>query len=300
MDLIDIKIFLLLAKSNNLSQTSSIVNFSQSTVSYRIRKLETFVGARLIYREKGKSSTQLTERGEAFIEIAERWADLYQDTQRIKNPNHQRLTAGVVHSISTSIFTDAYQDLVKQHPNLRFEVYTRYSDDIYSLIENRYADLGYVSIPQDRRNLLTTPSLKQTYKIVIYRSENQETETYTPEQLDVNNELYISWGEDFDSWHRNLWTSPDQYHIKIDDLSLLESLLNSEGLWAIVPSASAYKLAHRNSKVKVARLVCESPFIKTYHKVIRRSMLSSNSSFIEVFDTLVSKYSSQHDLSGPS
>ena len=68
----DMEVFLSLVKTRNISKTASLMYLAQSTVSHRLKALEDELGCRLVERNKGKTSITFTDRGKAFIPIAEK------------------------------------------------------------------------------------------------------------------------------------------------------------------------------------------------------------------------------------
>ena len=58
---------------------------SQSTVSNRLKSLEDELGCQLIVRTRGHRAVQLTRQGEEFVQIASRWKELFDETERLKS-----------------------------------------------------------------------------------------------------------------------------------------------------------------------------------------------------------------------
>mgnify|MGYP000562133986 CR=1 FL=1 len=70
MDRIDVELFLAVVKWNSITKASEIMHFSQPTVSYRLKLLEKEMGVQLFHRHKGQRTSELTQQGEQFIDIA--------------------------------------------------------------------------------------------------------------------------------------------------------------------------------------------------------------------------------------
>ena len=80
----EVETFLELFRTRNITRTAELMYVSQSTVSNRLKSLENELGCQLIVRTRGHRVVQLTRQGEEFIQIAERWKELFDETERLK------------------------------------------------------------------------------------------------------------------------------------------------------------------------------------------------------------------------
>ena len=85
MDHRDIETFLELVRTRNITKTAENLYLSQSTVSNRLKNLEDELGCQLIFRAKGHRIIQLTRQGEEFVPVAERWRNLFEETELLKS-----------------------------------------------------------------------------------------------------------------------------------------------------------------------------------------------------------------------
>lgn len=81
----DIEIFLELVRTRNITKTAEYLYLSQSTISSRLKNLEDEMGCQLIVRAKGRRMIQLTRQGEQFIPVAERWRNLFEETELMRS-----------------------------------------------------------------------------------------------------------------------------------------------------------------------------------------------------------------------
>ena len=128
MERVDVELFLAIVKWNSITKASEIMHFSQPTVSYRLKVLEKEMGVQLFHRRKGVRTSELTQQGEQFIKIAERWLAVYQDTQELRHYPANLLSIGAVSSINVPILSDVYSIVSRQPYSLRLNVITKYSD----------------------------------------------------------------------------------------------------------------------------------------------------------------------------
>ena len=85
MNLAEVETFLMIVKTKNITKTAENLFLSQPTVSHRLKNLEEELQIRLITRKKGYKSIELTEKGEEFIPIAERWISLWREMQMLRH-----------------------------------------------------------------------------------------------------------------------------------------------------------------------------------------------------------------------
>lgn len=69
----DIEAFLAVVKYKTLTKAAESIHISQPALSKRILQLETELGEQLISRRKGQRSIDLTEKGIAFVPLANRF-----------------------------------------------------------------------------------------------------------------------------------------------------------------------------------------------------------------------------------
>ena len=85
MKQIDIETFLTLNKTGSLTKAAETLYVSQPTVSHRLKDLEEELGISLLMRGKGQRRIELTQKGEEFVAIAERWLALMAETSALRN-----------------------------------------------------------------------------------------------------------------------------------------------------------------------------------------------------------------------
>lgn len=87
----DLQIFVDLSQTLSFSQTARNLHLSQSTVSKRIKDLETALQVILIERGQGMKSLRLTLAGENFLPIANEMLSLWKDACHLEEGAGSRL-----------------------------------------------------------------------------------------------------------------------------------------------------------------------------------------------------------------
>nr|WP_281386284.1 LysR family transcriptional regulator [Megasphaera hominis] len=80
----DIGIFIMVARTLNISQAAQRLNISQSTVSKRLKELEESLHLTLVERGQGMKALRLTMAGENFLSIANEMQRLWEQAQHME------------------------------------------------------------------------------------------------------------------------------------------------------------------------------------------------------------------------
>lgn len=253
MDVIDIKLFLTIVEANSITNAADIMHFSQSTVSYRLKNLEKELGTPLFYRNKGNRA-ELTSYGEQFVDIAKRWLAVWQDTQTLKLLPSATLVVATIDSISSTILPDVYKNVTLGSNPLKLRIMTHQSGEIYDLMENQIADIGFVSIEHQRKNVETVATFRQKYYVVRYSMHPTAPHKVSPAELDPSLEIHNNWGGNYEQWHEDIWGPLTKYHVWVDTVSLLPNFLTDEKYWTIMQESSLQQLLQTFRTVQIDEL----------------------------------------------
>ncbi|WP_323703289.1 LysR family transcriptional regulator [Mammaliicoccus sp. Dog046] len=180
-----IKTFLVASETKNLSKTASLLNYSQSTVSGHIEKLENELGVTLFHRKK--YGIELTNEGLTYVKYAQNIIDSNIEFEKeIKGLYHHSESLAV--HMQESQFIYRYADKISKwlidHPNVNITFKTAHSNfhlkeelsnfetDI-SLITDEYIinhSLNNIPISEDKLVLVTREPLSTFQLSDIERS----------------------------------------------------------------------------------------------------------------------------------
>jgi len=288
MKIIEIETFLMIVKTGSISASARKMFATQSTVSYRIKLLEEELGFKLLVRSKGHKNVELTNKGKDFLAIANQWMSLWKDTKNIKNKQDiYNITIGSVDSINNHSFVSHYLDLIDLK-KINLDIRTYHSNEIYSLLENYNIDIGYVFSKVQNKNILT----KHLYSEKMYLICHNDSPYYDKiklSELKRINEIFLSWGPDYNQWHDQLWDSNEDLYIKINTGSMLSNYLeNNKNSWAIAPY-SVIKSLQNNGEFTHYETLPNPPKHSCYelmHKYPKGSQLDA----IKLFTSSLDKY----------
>lgn len=230
-----IETFLTVVSYGSITSAANYMYLSQSTVSNRIQSLEEELGVQLLYRAKGQRNIELTGSGTAFIAIAEQWASLYKDTQALKfNENVSPLTIAGVDAVNSYTFTGLFNRLLEEHPEIKFTINTHHSNEIYGLVENRSADMGFVFREINYPNIVSRPVFRELMYMVTHK-ESPYSEGISCTDLPQDQEIFLNWGPDYNLWHIRHWPAERYPLMTVNTGNILQHYLHTPGRWAIAP-----------------------------------------------------------------
>lgn len=151
MDLRTLYYFLTVAEERNITNAASKLHMSQPPLSRQMTLLEEEVGTPLLIRSP--HGIELTEAG---IFLESRAKDLIYARDKIldemrgfKDGAYEKISLGIIDSISMSYLPDAICSFMKSNPRVNFSLLTEVSERICELVDSNIMDLGIVRLNID-------------------------------------------------------------------------------------------------------------------------------------------------------
>lgn len=290
MNNIDIQTFLEIVKSGNMSTAAETLYTSQSTISQRLNHLEEELGITLIIRGKGLHTFELTSAGKQFTRIANNWLSLYEDTQNLKYEGiRYKLSIASVEWINIYTFGQVFNDFAIATPNVEMQIYSRHSPDVYRMLANHEADVGFVVRPFQYKGIRTTALFSEEMFLVCAKDSFEKGKKVHPSELDPALELRWNFIPEYSAWHDkwfDLFTMP---RLRLDSASMIFNFLGDKGRWTIVPKSVVDYFKTRND-ISTYQLSAPAPKL-VYYKLEsihpRASRLSAIDLFNEFFQTKI-------------
>lgn len=225
-----IETFLAIAETRNITDASSKLYLSQSTVSTRLKQLEDYLGYKLFLRNKGLTKIELTERGEAFLPLANEFVKL---TNKMKESEFTsskiKTSIAATNSIMQSIIFKYINYVQEQTNNVLFEAKTMHSAEIYDNVYENKVDVG-LSLKQFKYAGIETLEIVNM-PFYIYKLKRD-----APLNFDVKNYIYIPWGFEVDNFILKRFNRNDVYS-KYADSVITAFLTLKEDEWLIAPES---------------------------------------------------------------
>lgn len=281
MDHSTIDTFLTVARTRNVSQAAEQLNLSQSAVSKRLKLLEQEIGVTLFTRVKGNKTFCLTSEGEGFIDVAERWLSVWQETQAFQfRGTNLSLAIGTLDSLNYALLPQLYQALSRHQPRLNLKVMTSHSRDLYDAIDRREVDVAFTLLRREHPNIVVEKCFSEPMvglRLVEAGMTPAPEESVHPHDLDPNDELFVYWGPAYQIWHDQWWDPVCPGRILLDTAQLIFSFFYHPRQWAIVPLSVAHK-AQQSGTYQIFRFSEGQPnrvCYKITHKYLQCSTIES-------------------------
>lgn len=246
MTLLEIEAFLAIIKYGNISLAAKKLHVTQPTLSGRIKTLESELGHSLIKRQKGVRSIQLTEDGEKFFTIADKWKKLWKETNEtfaaIEKP---KLSIAATESVSLYLFPNVFEEFLRQNYNLIF--FNRHSSGAYTYMESGILDLAFIEEQKYSKNVRAIPAFSEHF-VVVTHCEFLGKDTISIKDLSPEYEIYVYWNPDFESWHSKYFDEKVSPLIVLNQDSLIPCFLKGKA-WSIVPYSTGENLKRQGLNI---------------------------------------------------
>lgn len=168
-----LKTFILLAGCKNFTQTAQKLSVVQSTVSSRIKTLETELGQKLFDREK--QNVALTKIGEEFLDYAIKMLqteEYFKAKIKFSAQYGEKLNICCSHSLFDCYVLDFAIKYIEQCPNISLKLNLMHSEEIMPLLDEGKVDIAYMNFPFQNERYCCMPFVKD--KVVLVTNSNNK------------------------------------------------------------------------------------------------------------------------------
>ncbi len=292
MNQADIETFLMLVKTRNITKTAESLFVSQPTVSHRLKLLEEELDVPLLIRKKGYKKVELTPQGEDFIPIAQRWLSLMKETMLLKNKGEEMyLSVASTDTLNSCIFKDLYLSIFQDTQlNLKLNISTHYSYEIYELLEKHTIDVGFVYHHLHYKNIISEPVLREKMYVVQEWDSAIRKNQISIEELNPENEIAFQWEANYQIWHEQMVSKGKRSCLEVDIYSLFSEFLRHKGKWAIAPVTVVNRL-QREQKVFVSEIANKKkPPERITYIVRHKDMNEAKIATLKIFEERINQY----------
>lgn len=292
MNQADIETFLMLVKTRNITKTAESLYVSQPTVSHRLKLLEEELGVPLLIRKKGYKKIELTPKGEEFIVIAQRWLSLMKETMLLKSAGEEMyLSVASTDTLNSCIFKDLYRSILHDtNLNLKLNISTHYSYEIYELLEKHTVDVGFVYHHLHYKNIISEPVLREKMYVVQEWDSAIRKDQINIEELDPENEVAFLWETNYQIWHEQMISKGKRNSLEVDIYSLFSEFLRDKGRWAIAPVTVVNRL-QSEQRVFVSEIANKKKPPERITYIIRhKDMNEAKINTLKIFEERINQY----------
>ena len=292
MNQADIETFLMLVKTRNITKTAESLYVSQPTVSHRLKLLEEELGVPLLIRKKGYKKVELTPKGEEFVVIAQRWLSLMKETMLLKTAGEEmHLSVASTDTLNSCIFKDLYRSILHDtNLNLKLNISTHYSYEIYELLEKHTVDVGFVYHHLHYKNIISEPVLREKMYVVQEWESAIRKDQINVKELDPDNEVAFVWENNYQIWHEQMISKGKRNSLEVDIYSLFSEFLRDKGRWAIAPVTVVNRL-QTEQKVFVSEIANKKKPPERITYIIRhKDMNEAKINTLKIFEERINQY----------
>ncbi len=167
MDIQALRYFKVVAEIGNMSRAALELHVSQPTLTVNIKKLEEELGASLF--ERSKKGVILTPAGLDALRytdtLLQNWADLKKSSLSAENEVKGLVQFGVHPSVARYTLPKFLPELLKKHPELRFNLHHDLSRNVLGMIVEHRCDVGLVINPEPHADLVIKELLQDEVRV---------------------------------------------------------------------------------------------------------------------------------------
>ncbi|MBH0167828.1 LysR family transcriptional regulator [Fictibacillus sp. 18YEL24] len=140
-----IKSFVTLAHLKHFTKTSEFLNLSQPTISVHIKKLEEYLGLKLIRRSGTNQSFELTNAGMQVYEQGKKMLEISRTIESIKEKNEEMLLRiGATHTVSDVLLPDFVKKIKLLYPYIHLKLIIHNHEQIVEELRLNKIDIALV------------------------------------------------------------------------------------------------------------------------------------------------------------
>ncbi len=258
MNFDEIETFLSVVQHTTIAHAANELFIGQGTASSRIQHMEQELGIPLFFRQKGIRNVTLTPEGEHFLSIAQQLISLMQQAKQIKNSMvFRELRIAAVDTMNQFHFADVYRNFIERNKNVQLYLQTEHSTEIHQLIENQQADIGFVFSLHKSPNVVAKP-LYTEKNVILYHRDSKFGRTKELEDLKPENEIYLTFGNDYDMWHKRQFPAFEMRRVSIGTFSMLPFFIDAPNTWTILPQSLAEVMKKKSSGLSY-QIITDNP-----------------------------------------
>lgn len=294
-DLTDLKLFINIGETSNLTRAAEKIFLSLPAASARIKNLEDSLKVRLLIRQV--TGVKMTPAGEVLYKYAksvfQQLESLHTELQPFSMGIKGKLRILANTSATYSFVTEALGDFLQENPDVDIELEEKITKDVLAAIRNGSGDLGIVSGHIDLSGLDYTPLFSdELVALVSLDHELKDRDSVKFEEL-IDQYQFVGVNPDsviqafLESQAHQLGKRIHQ-RVSVGSFEVVARMVSANIGVAIMPLECASKLNHiKNTKIlrisdewaKRDRYICRLPgrdlppyaekFIESVVKVVR-------------------------------
>jgi LysR family transcriptional regulator, hydrogen peroxide-inducible genes activator len=169
MNLKDLKYLVALADTGHFGRAAERTFVSQPTLSAQLKKLEGYLGVKLV--ERHPKHVQLTDVGRQIVARARRMLnegdEILALARNNTNPLAGKLKMALIPTIGPYLLPRVMQKIRKALPELGLMLYEHQTEDLLRRLKDGELDLGIVALPVDQDGLESCELYKEEFTVAL-------------------------------------------------------------------------------------------------------------------------------------
>ena len=237
----EIKAFLAICRSGNITKAAENLYISQPSLSSRIKTLEREVGQALFYRHKGGRETVLTPKGEEFYRLAVEYEGVLERMQGLCAAKPTKLRVSSIHSVGTYILPPVYDAFMQKYPEVELVIQDLEFEMARKSVVQGFTDIAFNASGGTGKGFKVRPAFSEPMTLVC-AADSAFPDVVTREMLDIKKEIYVEWGSEFEEWHASFFGQKVSPPIRLELMEQLKYFTARKEHWALVPVSAAMSL----------------------------------------------------------
>lgn len=214
------------------------------------------------------------------------------ETMLLKNKGEEMyLSVASTDTLNSCILKDLYRSIFQDTQlNLKLNISTHYSYEIYELLEKHTIDVGFVYHHLHYKNIISEPVLREKMYVVQEWNSAIRKNQINIEELDPENEIAFLWEANYQIWHEQMVSKGRRNSLEVDIYSLFAEFLKDEGKWAIAPVTVVNRL-QSEQKVFVSEIANrKKPPERITYIVRHKDMNEAKINALKIFEERINQY----------
>ena len=243
--------FLAICRYKTITRAAEMLYITQSSLSMRLKNLETELGGALFFRKKGSREMILTAAGKEFYALAVQYTALEEEMKKVckKQPTNFRIA--FFNSLGTYLLPEVFE------LQIRLELQDMELDAAEKSIQNGTTDLCFTAGKTTDEHLLQKPVFREPMVLLCGKTMNLK-EPVSPDRLPANREICVDWCSSFSHWHKEVFPKANP-QITLSLMSHLQQFLRSGTSWAFVPVSVAEELL-KTDNLEILQTTFDLPY----------------------------------------
>jgi LysR family hydrogen peroxide-inducible transcriptional activator len=169
MNLKDLKYLVALADTGHFGRAAERTFVSQPTLSAQLKKLEDYLGVKLVERQP--KNVQLTDVGRQIVVRARRMLNEGDEIVALArdntNPLSGKLKIALIPTIGPYLLPRVMQKIRKAMPDLKLMLYEHQTENLLKRLRDGELDVGVVALPVDEEGLESRELYKEAFMVAL-------------------------------------------------------------------------------------------------------------------------------------